>query len=137
MRIKPHHSWMALRLRQPANSSHRVRAIPRKYKDETVLLLQCCAYSRRLALSDTPQVGHRIAGALCFGQFNPDGLRYGMAPRFQSWDQSMIQECLGTQGTTPTGNVDLIGDTDDGDVHTAVCQKNEPIYHCLLPSTGT
>jgi hypothetical protein len=95
MRIKPHHSWIAFRLREPANSSHRVRAISLEYKYETVLLLQCCAYSRRHALSDTPQVGHRIAGALCFGQFNPYGLRYGMAPRFQSLDQSVIQECLG------------------------------------------
>src|SRR6266700_2486234 len=117
MRIKPHHSWMAFRLCQPANGSHRVRAISLEDKDETILSLQCCAYSRRHAPSDTPQVGHRIAGALCFGQFNPDGLRYSMAPRFQSLDQSMIQECLGTERATPTGNVDVIGDTDDGDVH--------------------
>jgi len=108
---------MAFRLRQPANGSHRVRAIPLEYKDETILSLQCCAYSRRHAPSDTPQVGHRIAGALCFGQFNPYGLRYDMASGFQSLDQSVIQECLGTEGTTPTGNVDLIGDADDGDVH--------------------
>jgi hypothetical protein len=29
----------------------------------------------------------------------------------------MIEECLGTASTTPTGNVDVIGDADDGDMH--------------------
>src|SRR5260370_30425030 len=40
-----------------------------------------------------------------------------MAFCFQERDKAMIEECLGAVGASPTGDIDLIGDADDGDVH--------------------
>jgi hypothetical protein len=39
---------------------------------------------------------------------------------FQELNQAMIEECLGAVGATPVGDIDLIGDADEGDVHGGV-----------------
>ena len=41
-----------------------------------------------------------------------------MAFCFQQREKAVIEECPGAVGASPTGDIDLIGDADDGDVHT-------------------
>jgi hypothetical protein len=52
-----------------------------------------------------------------------------MALCFQQRDKAVIEECLGPVGASPTGNIDLIGDADDGDVHSTLssCMVSCPV----------
>ena len=129
MRVKPYHAWIAFCLRESSNRSDGMCAIAFEYQNKSVLLFQCLANCHCRSFSDAPQVRDRIAGAFGCGQFNPDWLLDGMAFCFQERDKAVIEECLGAVGASPTGDINLIGDADNGDVHSTLsyCMVSCPV----------